>query len=645
LNLRLIAQVLIHALAAALLIVLPALVSGRPLMRPPAMPILLTVGSFAAAYFACSMILLATEARGSRTTILRILVGGMAAIGGALLFLTIAQWQMPSRIAGESPLVPVASSVFVLALLLALFAVRGATAAKLLVLAAAVALGAVAQVRMPGGRYERERVVSYLDSSLYSLKSTAYRRWIDDGGSHGGSIAAFRDGYVVADGNGALYFVRETGGQALDVRRLAYRVPVNLPEFLRDAQRILGDRWRSRGRDDWFNLRVADLLVQSRPDGSFRMFASHHFWKTRESCAVVRVSVLEGKNDELTATDHLQWRTLYETSPCLGLSTEGRGLAFGALQIGGAMGLVGDGGLLLAVGDHEYDGWNQRPALPQDPDSPYGKIMLIDTGTGKGEIYSLGHRYPQGLFVAASGEVWETEHGPRGGDELNHVRRGANYGWPVVTYGTEYGMHEWPFNPSAGRHDGFERPTLAFVPSLALSGLTGIAGPRFAEWRGDLVLASLHGQLRRVRVEEGRVVVDEPLAIGYRNRDIAQGADGRIAIWTDQNDLIFLEPAGTADGEALVFQCMGCHTVQEWGMGTIGPSLYRVFGRRVAAEEGFDYSPAMRDFGGRWSRERLDRFLADPAGTVPGTSMQFPGIPDAARRGQLIDYLEKRGQR
>jgi cytochrome c2 len=143
-----------------------------------------------------------------------------------------------------------------------------------------------------------------------------------------------------------------------------------------------------------------------------------------------------------------------------------------------------------------------------------------------------------------------------------------------------------------------------------------------------------------VHVEDDRAVFDETLKVGYRNRDVAEGADGRLAIWTDEKSLVFLEPAGTAEGEALVFQCTGCHTIQSWDKSSIGPNLHGIVGRPVAADDDFNYSPAMRDFGGRWTRERLDQFLADPAGTVPGTSMAFPGIRDEAQRTQLVDYLQ-----
>jgi cytochrome c2 len=639
-NRSIVPAVLLHTLAAALLVTLPALIAERPLLRPPAMAILLTVGSFAASYFVAAMYLAASGTDGGRAGIARILLAGMAAAGGALLLLAAAAWQMPSRFTGESPLVPVVSALCLLALLLVMFTVRGFTVAKLAVLAVAVAVTALAQYRMQGTRHPRQlRDVSYVDSSLYTLKATAYRRWFDDETSHGGAIAAFRDGYLVAEGDGELYFVREAG-EALDMRRLAYRVPVNRTDFTRGAEQALGDNWRGPGLDIWFNLRVADLVLQSRPDGTFRLFASHHYWKAPEACVVVRVSVLEGKADELTASDRLQWRTLHETSPCIPLNTQGRGLVFGALQIGGAMSLYGDNGLLLAVGDHEFDGWNRLPALPQDPESPYGKILLIDLGTGNAEVYSLGHRNPQGMYVDPSGGIWSTEHGPRGGDELNRVLRGANYGWPVVTYGTEYGMHQWPLKAESRGHEGFEKPALAFVPSPALSALTGVAGAQFGAWRGDLILLSLQGQLKRVHVEDDRAVFDETLKVGYRNRDVAEGADGRLAIWTDEKSLVFLEPAGTAEGEALVFQCTGCHTIQSWDKSSIGPNLHGIVGRPVAADDDFNYSPAMRDFGGRWTRERLDQFLADPAGTVPGTSMAFPGIRDEAQRTQLVDYLQ-----
>jgi cytochrome c2 len=389
-------------------------------------------------------------------------------------------------------------------------------------------------------------------------------------------------------------------------------------------------------------LRVADLLVQERDDDRVRLFVSHHYWKPDEACFVVRVSVLEGTQPELRdPAGRLAWRTLYETAPCLKLNSEGgRGLRFGGLQVGGAMGLAGDGALLLTVGDHEFDGFKRMEALPQDPANAYGKVFRIQPDTGQAALYTLGHRNPQGLYVSPDGNVWVLEHGPRGGDELNLLRPGADYGWPSVTYGTDYRMHEWPLNPMPGRHEGFEKPVFAFVPSIAVSQLAGIRGPLFERWRDDLLAGSFFGGLVRIRVEDGRVAFAEPIRIPGRIRDVSEGADGRILVWTDENDLIFLEPAASDASESLLTQCIVCHTLSEREVASIAPSLRGIVGRPVAAARNFAYSEAMERFGGRWTEERLDRFLESPSGVVPGTTMGFAGIADADERRQVIELLK-----
>ena len=95
-----------------------------------------------------------------------------------------------------------------------------------------------------------------------------------------------------------------------------------------------------------------------------------------------------------------------------------------------------EGKILLTVGDHEYDGIKRKPILAQDRSTPYGKTMTIDLHSGASELYSMGHRNPQGLYIDPQGVIWSTEHGPQGGDELNILLQDANYGWPLVTHGT-----------------------------------------------------------------------------------------------------------------------------------------------------------------------------------------------------------------
>ena len=168
------------------------------------------------------------------------------------------------------------------------------------------------------------------------------------------------------------------------------------------------------------------------------------------------------------------------------------------------------------------------------------------------EIWSYGHRNPQGLdYHAATGRLWSTEHGPQGGDELNLILPGLNYGWPVIGYGVNYGPGT-PIHASSER-DGMEQPMTYWTPSIGASGLILYEGDAFPRWRGNLFaggLAREHRQLSRIRTDdEGRVVSREPLLKDiYRLRDVRQGPDGYIYLATDDRsgqltEIVRLEPA------------------------------------------------------------------------------------------------------
>jgi cytochrome c2 len=393
----------------------------------------------------------------------------------------------------------------------------------------------------------------------------------------------------------------------------------------------------------WF--RVADVLAQSTP-GGLRLFASHHFWKAADSCFVLRVSMLEGTEAQFLARpSQLKWETLFETTPCLAVTTPGKAPRFGGLESGGRMALLDEHQLLLTVGDHALDGFGTAVKAAQDPAMSYGKIVLIDLHDRSSRIFSSGHRNPQGLFVGASGLIWSTEHGPQGGDELNLIRDGANYGWPVATYGTDYGSHAWPLSAVPGAHEGegFTQPYFAWIPSIGISSLVELNGSQFKYWQGDLLIGSLvNRNLWRVRVRDNHVVLAEPMLIGERIRDMVQGHQGELVLWTDRQSIMFVEPAperAEYGGQQLYRVCAACHVVPQGQKSAMGPNLEGVIGRRVAAIGDFDYSPAMRAAGGLWTQQRLDEFLANPGAVIPGTTMMFPGIPDAGSRRKLIEYL------
>jgi glucose/arabinose dehydrogenase len=223
-----------------------------------------------------------------------------------------------------------------------------------------------------------------------------------------------------------------------------------------------------------------------------------------------------------------------------------------------------DGFLFITVGDRQAPSTGNLEAHPaQDLSSHQGSmIRLHDDGrvpsdnpfVGQAgalpEIWSYGHRSPQGLAIhPQTGELWETEHGPQGGDELNLIRRGANFGWPVIGYGVNYGSGS-PIHASASR-EGMEVPVHYWVPSIATSGLMIYDGDAFPGWRGSMFVGGLAGeQLARVKMEGARAVGEETLLDGYgRIRDIVQGPDGFIYIAVNRDGnapapLVRLEPAG-----------------------------------------------------------------------------------------------------
>ena len=152
------------------------------------------------------------------------------------------------------------------------------------------------------------------------------------------------------------------------------------------------------------------------------------------------------------------------------------------------------------------------------------------------EIWSYGHRNVQGLALdPVSGRVWATEHGPYGGDELNLVVAGGNYGWPLQSYGADYKTHE-----PIGKHEvaGMLNPSVAWVPSPAPSGLAVYTGDKIAAWRGSIFSGGLAARdIRRIAVDaNGKVTGQDRLAIGARVRDVRQGPDGYLYALTDEDN-------------------------------------------------------------------------------------------------------------
>jgi len=162
------------------------------------------------------------------------------------------------------------------------------------------------------------------------------------------------------------------------------------------------------------------------------------------------------------------------------------------------------------------------------------------------EIWSRGHRNPQGAFVhPRTGQLWVAEHGPQGGDEINVIHPGLNHGWPVITYGVNYGTGTKIGEGTA--KPGMEQPIHYWVPSIAPSGMAFYTGDRFPRWKGNLFVGALRDQmLVRLQLDGEKVVKEERLLKNVlgRIRDVRMGPDGLIYLLTDETDgvLARLEP-------------------------------------------------------------------------------------------------------
>ena len=204
-----------------------------------------------------------------------------------------------------------------------------------------------------------------------------------------------------------------------------------------------------------------------------------------------------------------------------------------------------DRNLFVTLGDH-FGPRDEAQNLAVDNGKivrigPDGKTPQDNPFVGRGdaqpEIWSYGHRNPQGLaFNPASGKLWEQEHGPRGGDEVNIIEKGKNYGWPVIGYGIDYSgakIHEATSKP------GMEQPIKYWVPSIAPSGMAFYTADLFPAWKGNLFVGALAGQmLVRLELDGERVVKEERLLTNLRERirDVRQGPDGALWLLTDSGN-------------------------------------------------------------------------------------------------------------
>jgi glucose/arabinose dehydrogenase len=256
-------------------------------------------------------------------------------------------------------------------------------------------------------------------------------------------------------------------------------------------------------------------------------------------CNHAAVAKARLKNDE-TAIENVT--VIYRVTPTYN----------GSLHNGGKLAFNKDGHLFVTSG--ERSDLATRP-LAQDNTTSLGKILLI-TKTGQAvtdplilpnpnhrpEIFSSGHRNPLGIAIhPTTGDVWEAEMGPKGGDEINIIRRGINYGWPVITYGIEYGGQT--IGEGLTQKNGYEQPVYYWDPSISPGGIAFYIGNNIPEWQHNLFVASLSGKHIIRLVLNGNKVTGEERLLASENqrfRDVGMGKDGKLYAITDEGRMYSL---------------------------------------------------------------------------------------------------------
>lgn len=426
---------------------------------------------------------------------------------------------------------------------------------------------------------------------------------------------------------------------------------------------------------DLFRYRVSGLHVEENSNSNYTLYATHNTYEEEENCISFNVSKTDISLEQKRLTQQNGWEKIFQASPCIYPEENVHfPTPFPGHMASGKIVEYDENTLLVSVGNFS-DHPELYNSLPTDTTSSFGKFLLLDKTSGESEILAIGSRNSQGLLVDSEGTVWATEHGPYGGDELNIVESGENYGWPEVTYGVNYGNRKWPNSPDQGRHIGYKKPVHVWLPSIAPTNIIEIQGDKFPLWDGDFIVGSLRNRsLHRLRIKDNnQVLYDEEINMGERIRSLSVLPDGKLVVLNDWGSLLIIDEGGpiyeeigpdeqnritqldrfdellkndsgrieksdkvTAD-DIFAQNCSSCHATSNTN--GIGPHLNNLFGRQVGGLSDFNYSFSLEESEREWSPSLLKSFLNEPdeqfsdinMGEVPLTSSEIDSI---------VTYLE-----
>ena len=525
--------------------------------------------------------------------------------------------------------------------------------------------GIVAALRNGGDilKVDERKPISDLDRLLesnlvaFNVKNLYQKPHFGGFAGDAASISSLRNVALVFDRIGVSVLVFSDG--------TVVHAPINPPTNPNELDVLTLDDY-SRNRLEVYT-RVLDTEIVEETDNTIRIYMAHHIWLPIDApeklCKSTRLSrsksiAIESFLVGNFVLDKDDWEPVFDARPCLEIefeSIEDGVVAAGPLKsnrTGGQL-VQHEDMLIMSIGDVNLDGKGDTYDAAQRDTVDYGKFISIDLESMNASVFAKGTRNAQGLVRDTAGRLVATEHGPQGGDEMNIVRQGKNYGWAKVTYGVDYGAYEWVGSKYQGHHEGFEEPIYAWTPSIGVSAITQ-ANSSIKEWEGDFLVASKKaGTIYRIKLKNGSVRHVEAIPFGERIAAIHHFADGPVLIATTST-FYLLEPLKTAGAtlstitdllqqietepktkEALLY-CASCHSFEPSRVHDY-PAIGVVFGKGIGnsakASEADIYSEALLKMDGIWDEETLVDYLSDPQSFAPGTTkptMNFS--PDTLRK-------------
>ncbi len=379
---------------------------------------------------------------------------------------------------------------------------------------------------------------AYYSLDLKKFKTPAYSKY--------GGIEKIGEKIYYISGDLDFYLFQKNNENQYSFTNLQVKkINNNKDKFIEKNKPIIGEKaWKFFGTKDI-------LIEEFKTFKNKVLIISSLYYNVNKDCYDMSVYLTEIINEEIFKIS--EWKKIFSSEMCLNINLTTK-TKFAAASSGGKIIKFNEENILLSIGDFYADGVN-GPMLSQDLNNDYGKIIKININNKKHEIFSFGHRNPQGLYIDKDKNIFSTEHGPRGGDEINLIKRDGNYGWPYATYGTNYNSYNayskdlqlsndkskrvWPIDKTNNTHNNYIKPIFSWGDTFGASNLIVYENEYFNRWKKNLIVSSLAAK-KLVRFvynyENNSILYLENILINKRIRDIISLDNGNIVLLTDIGD-------------------------------------------------------------------------------------------------------------